>query len=327
MSRTSSVLTTDAARAGFGAFLRWALRLGGHDEVWLEEQFHAGAVSRHERRPTDVKKYLNGKKTPDVANLELLRRILDIPRAAMLTAAGYIDVVLSTLAAASHQNEAADWEWDQRPREAALERLLSLFPNPQMDPGLSQTASLDWIVEKVGRLNIMDETERLHKLWPFWVWVMPRVFERKHFVHHEQRDIRASFSERGSTDSSTLPPIVYRAIRAERQFSLADATSEDLFLKFYAEDFGVSDDLLSKALACLKDKTQAWSNRVRLAAHYVHQWADEKYCEQADNIRGRLRAIHERVISEEEELSSLGMIGLSEAEGKPAAVKRQPQFE
>ena len=98
-------------------------------------------------------------------------------------------------------------------------------------------------------------------------------------------------------------------------------------MKFYAQDFGVSDDLLSKALACLKDKTQAWSNRVRLAAHYVHQWADEKYCEQADNIRGRLRAIHERVISEEEELSSLGMIGLSEAEGKPAAVKRQPQFE
>lgn len=324
--RAPTILVSDDDRSRFGFFLHWALRLSGKDESWLADEFHKGAASKHERRKGYIKEYLSGDRIPDEENLEVLCRVLDVPRPAMYCAAGYMDLVLGRLATAAEHNETVDWHWEQTPRVAAFERLFSLFPTIDMDASIDQTASLFYILEKMGRLNIGGERDRLHTLWPFWFWVAPEPVRREHLIHKEyQKVTNASEDPLASGDHLWAPFDAYRAIRAEREISLVDPIGEQIFSQFEAEVSKETQPLLFRALGSLKDQSQTWKDRAQFAGRYVNQWADQLDEQRAKHVRGRLRGMHERPITQAEEELLLGWIGLNEREAQPRKIL--PKFE
>jgi len=157
VGRSPTIHVTPEDRSRFGSFLSWALTLSGKDVKWLEDEWHKGAETKHERRRTDIADYLEGKRIPDLFNLDRLGALLSVPPGALYLAAGYFELMLGCLSVAAEHLESGAWNHDESPRMAALSRLLSLFPDDDMDAALDQNASLYYIFEKMGRLNIGGE--------------------------------------------------------------------------------------------------------------------------------------------------------------------------
>ena len=328
MGRAPTVHVTPEDRSRFGSFLTWALTLSGKDVEWLEAEWRKGALSKSESPKSAIRAYLSGTRIPDVYSLDRLGKILSIPSGSLYVAAGYIETVLGSLAEAAKYLESGDWTCEQSPRHAALERILSLFPGDDMAPGLNENASLLYIFEKMGRLNIGVDNDKTHRLWPFWTWVMPQVIRRGDLIHHEQPDARKALLEAADMPSNWAPATnVYRAIRAERKFSMADPVSTELMSTFKTDEGTKLDPLLADALETLggkKNRMRSWRERTKIASQLVQEWVGSKYGD-PQNIRGRLRPCHERIISEEEEALYLGHLKLSEEDRKPKPAP--PQFE
>ena len=328
MGRSPTIHVTPEDRSRFGSFLSWALTLTGKDVKWLEDEWHKGAETKHERRRTDIADYLEGRRIPDLFNLDRLGVLLNIPPGPLYLAAGYFELMLGCLSAAAEHLESGAWNHNESPRMAALARLLSLFPGDDMDAALDQSVSLYYIFEKMGRLNIGGGADWLHRLWPFWTWVMPQVIRRSNMVHREHRNVRKALLESAQMGHDLEPESsVYRAIRAEHEFSFADDVTTDLISEFRQGPAHSLDDLLTSAVENLRDNKnngRSWRERTRIASHFVLEWVAKKYGD-PQNLRNRLRGCQERIITEEDEAQILGFLSIGESESK--ATVTPPRFE
>lgn len=326
MSRTSTVHVTQEDKARFGSFLCFALTMNHRDEEWLAAEWRRDAVSKHESRAASIRSYIGGESIPDKSNTERLATILGVPLGAMYLSAGYVDIVLGILCAALRCREQSVWDHEIRPDRAALERLMVLFPRDDMDAALDATASLYLIYEKMGRLNVGSESDFLYRLWPFRTWVMPEVIERKHLIHREHRNLTKEVMRDAGEPVDALPDIdVYRAIRADREFSMADPVTSDLIRLFADPEPDALPPLLQEAVDQLRDNRghgRAWRDRTKIAAQLVNEWLDGEFGDQ-QRLRGRLRGCHERKITDVDEALTLSHIQLGEQERKPKSAPTQ----